>query len=104
MERNETKPTWRAAYDRMQRDLIRLGFPAELGDAIAKTLGSPQAMTRMAAYLEQARPKSIETVADEMLAIQADADAWRRKKAAQEANARYNRYLWERRETESEDS
>lgn len=44
----------------------------------------------MVGYLENVRPTSEEIVVDEMLAISSEIDAWRDKKAAEEANARYN--------------
>ena len=76
-----------------QRDR-KLGFPAELGEAIAKHLGSPKAMERMIAYLNNVKPQSEELVVDEMLAIRSEIDAWREKKASQQANARYNEILY----------
>ena len=36
-------------------------------------------------------------LADEMLAISDEAEAWREKKESQEAQARYNEYLYYRR-------
>ena len=80
-------------------DLIRpladtVGFPAELGEAIAKHLGSPKAMDRMISYLRYVKPKTEELVVDEMLAIRSEIDAWKEKKASEEANARYNEMLY----------
>ena len=60
---------------------------------MARQLGSPKAMERMAAYLEGVRPQSMELIADELLAIRADADAWRRKKESREAQAGYSVWL-----------
>ena len=37
---------------------------------------------------------TIPLVVDEMLAIRSEIDAWREKKASQEANARYNEILY----------
>ena len=72
----------------------RLGFPAELGEAIAKHLGSPKSMERMISYLDYVKPRSAELIVDEMLAIRSEIDAWKDKKASEEANARYNEMLY----------
>ncbi len=90
MERSE----WTWAKDSLVRSITELGFPKELGDEIAKNLGSPKAMKRMEAYLANVKPHKIELVVDEMLAIRSDIDNWRDKKAAEEANARYNELLY----------
>lgn len=75
------------------RSVERLGFPAQLGEAVAKHLGSPKAMERMIAYLENVKPRREDLLVDEMLAIRSEVDAWREKKASEEANARYNEML-----------
>ncbi|MBO4678658.1 MAG: hypothetical protein J5626_03225 [Lachnospiraceae bacterium] len=84
---------WVRARDELVRNIERLGFPAELGEEIAKNLGSPKAMERMNAYLFYVKPRSAELIVDEMLAICSDIESWRERKAAQEANARYNELL-----------
>ena len=58
-----------------------------------ESLGSPKAIDRMNAYLRYEKPKSEELVVDEMLAIRSEIDAWREKKASEQANARYNEIL-----------
>ena len=87
----------RKLWSRTRDDLVQavesLGFPAELGEAIAKHLGSPKAMERMIAYLNYVKPGSEELIVDEMLSIRSEIDAWREKKASEEANARYNEML-----------
>ena len=70
-----------------------LGFPGELGDEIAKNLGSPKAMERMCSYLRNEKPKNVEIIVDEMLAIKAEIEAWKQKKESLEANAKYNELL-----------
>ena len=40
------------------------------------------------------KPEGEELVVDEMLAIRSEIDAWREKKASQQANARYNEILY----------
>ena len=63
-------------------------------EQIAKQLGSPKAMDRMLAYLYNVKPRTAELIVDEMLAICSDVDNWHNKKAAEEANARYNEILY----------
>ena len=85
---------WIRTKDKLVRSVEQLGFPGELGEAMAKHLGSPKAMERMISYLEYVKPKSEELIVDEMLAIRSEIDAWREKKASEEANARYNEMLY----------
>ena len=85
---------WRQAKEALEKAMQELGFRPELGDAVAKNLGSPKAMERMTAYLRNVKPRSEELVVDEMLAICSEIAAWREKKASQEANARYNEMLY----------
>ncbi len=84
---------WVRTKDELIDTITDLGFPAELGNEIVKNLGSPKAMRRMISYLQNVKPKSIELVVDEMLAIRSEILAWKEKKASEEANARYNEYL-----------
>ena len=51
-------------------------------------------MRRMMSYLYNVKPKSIELVVDEMLAICSEIQAWREKKASEAANAKYNEKLY----------
>lgn len=44
---------WSRARNEMVNALRKLGFPAELGDELAKNLGSPKAMERMTSYYVQ---------------------------------------------------
>ena len=85
---------WTCSRDRLLSEITSLGFPKELGEAIAKNLGSPKAMDRMTSYLENVKPRTAELVVDEMLAIKSEIDAWRQKKEAEEANAAYNEMLY----------
>ncbi len=88
-----TQREWSREKEKMMHQLRELGFPDELGDAMAKQLGSPKAISRMSAYLYNVRPESVELVVDEMLAITSEIDAWREKKIGEEANARYTELL-----------
>ena len=91
---NSNQRLWSRTRDELVQAVESLGFPAELGEAIAKHLGSPKAMERMIAYLNYVKPRSEELVVDEMLAIRSEIDAWREKKLSEEANARYNEMLY----------
>lgn len=71
----------------------RMGYPEQFGRDIAKNLGSEKMIRRMISYLHQASPRSAEEIADEMLAIMSDREAWVKKKQAQEANAAYNEMM-----------
>lgn len=85
----DSRQEWARAKDALVGDIKALGFPEELGEAIAKQLGSPKAMQRMSAYLYNVKPRSEELIVDEMLAICSEIDAWRDKKASEKANAAY---------------
>ena len=85
---------WERTKDKRDSAVKQLGFPEELGEQITKQLGSPKAMNRMLSYLYNVKPRNAELVVDEMLAICSEIDAWRDKKASEEANARYNEMLY----------
>lgn len=84
---------WAAARDRLGEALESLGYPGELAGILAGQLKSPRAVDRMTSYLYQARPGSMEQIADEMLAICAEIDAWREKKENRKAMEDYNEWL-----------
>ena len=93
MSEREYVTEWAAARNALEDALAALGHPVELGDPMARQLGSPKAIRRMTAYLYQAKPRSVEEVVDEMLAIYSEIEEWRDRKESQEANSRYNEYL-----------
>ena len=68
--------SWKAAYRDLIETIVRMGYPEELGKAVAKNLGSEKTMRRMTAYLHSARPRSAEEIVDEMLAIMSDRERW----------------------------
>ena len=84
---------WTITKNDLVYEIERLGFPTDLGEQVAKMLGSPKAMQRMMGYLYNVKPRSAEMIVDEMLAIQSDVARWKEKKASEEANARYNEVL-----------
>ena len=90
----ENQFEWSRKRDELVAAIKQLGFPTALGEQIAKQLGSPKAMDRMLAYLYNVKPRTAELIVDEMLAICSDIDTWHNKKAAEEANAKYNRMLY----------
>ena len=90
----DSRMEWARSRDQLVSEVRDLGFPEELGEQIAKQLGSPKAMDRMMGYLYNVKPRSAELIVDEMLAICSDIDRWREKKASEEANARYNEILY----------
>ena len=85
---------WTQARDALVAAAVELGFPAELGEAMARQLGSPKAMGRMTAYLTYVRPKRAEDAVDELLAICSEIDAWKEKKQSQRASGQVNEMLW----------
>ena len=85
---------WAQSRDELICALKILGFPEELGNIIAKYLGSPKAIKRMTGYLYNVKPKTEELIVDEMLSIRSEIDAWRERKASREANQAYNMILY----------
>ena len=90
----DNRMIWAKTKEELVQAVVSLGFSAELGEAIAKHLGSPKAMERMIAYLNYEKPGTEELIVDEMLSIRSEIDAWREKKASEEANAKYNEMLY----------
>lgn len=90
----DNRRLWSEAKDRLVRAVVSLGFREELAELMARQLGSPKAIDRMTSYIHQAHPHTEELLVDEMLAICTEIDAWREKKASQEAQAQYNYMRW----------
>ena len=84
---------WALARNRLAASVADLGYPEEFADLLAKQLKSPKAIDRMASWMDQARPDSMELIVDEMLAICEEIDAWREKKESREAQAGYSSWL-----------
>ena len=85
---------WRLSRDRLAAAVTALGFSAELAELMARQLGSPKAIDRMTAYVNQARPDSEEMLVDEMLSVCAEIAAWKEKKAGEEAQITINSMLY----------
>ena len=84
---------WKQAYFELLSTLARMGYPEQFGKEVAKNLGSEKMMCRMTGYLQNVRPKRIQDIVDEMLAIMEDRNSWTAKKQAQDTNAKYNGIL-----------
>ena len=87
---------WALARNELAAAVSAMGWPEELADLIAKELGSPKAIGRITSYIWQAKPRTLETLMEEMLAIQDEIAAWKEKKESQRAQAGYNEWLRER--------
>ena len=84
---------WTLSRNQLAKAVSCLGYPEEFADLLAKQLGSPKAIDRMTDWLYHVRPRSVEMVVDEMLAICSDIEAWKKKKESQEAQWGYTRWL-----------
>ena len=90
----ENRILWEQSRDALVSVIVSLGFPAELGEMIARHLGSPKAIDRMTAYLQYERPTDDRMIVDEMLAISKEIEAWREKKESRASNVAYNELLY----------
>jgi hypothetical protein len=89
------RKSMREPKDRLIAALDDLGYPAEFGLVLAAELKSDNAIERMAGYVANARPNSMEEIVDEMLAIRDLNMRWRERKISEHAEAKltefYNR-------------
>ena len=90
---SQNQRIWAQARDRLAAAVASLGYPEEFAGLLAGQLKSPKAIDRMTAYLDKAKPASVEMIVDEMLAICAEINAWREKKESLEAQAGYSSWL-----------
>ena len=74
--------------------MIKRGYPAEFSDLVTKNLNTDFTAQRMIGYLLHFNKLPLEEVADEMLAILSERNRFMAKKETEDANARYNDYLW----------
>ena len=84
---------WALSRNDLARAVSSLGYPEEFGDLLARELGSPKAIERMTAWLYHEKPKTMELIVDEMLAIRAEIEEWRKKAEGREAQAAYSYWL-----------
>ena len=77
----------REARQRLLDAVRAIGFPEEFGDLLADELRGPWSMNRMTGYLLGERPRSIEQIADELLAIVEQRDRIAEQKRSEHANA-----------------
>ncbi len=98
----DTRREWARSRDQLVMAIRSLGFPDELGEQLAKMLGSPKAMQQMMGYLYNVKPNTAELIVDEVLAICSDMERWKEKKASEAANAKYNEMLYYGLEPEEE--
>ncbi|MBR4345708.1 MAG: hypothetical protein IKP75_02050 [Oscillospiraceae bacterium] len=89
----DTQKQWAVCRDELVRAMAEAGYPREVALEIAKMLGVPKSIARMASYVRNVRPLSMEMIADEALSIKSDADRWRERKISLEANRKYNEML-----------
>ncbi len=74
--------------------MIKRGYPTEFSDLVTKNLNTDFTAQRMIGYLLHYDKLPLEEVADEMLAILSERNRIMAKKEIEDANARYNDYLW----------
>ena len=84
---------WAISRNDLAAVLADSGYPEEVADLLAKQLGSPKAIDRMASYIRQAKPRSLDMIVDEMTALCSEIDAWRDKKESRDARESYSRWL-----------
>ena len=84
---------WSMVRNELALAVASLGYPEEFGNLLAKELGSPRAIERMTSWLYYEKPKDMELIVDEMLAIREEIEAWRKKAEGREAQAAYSWWL-----------
>lgn len=70
---------------KLYKELLRRGYDEELCRLISAELNTDFTAGRMLGYLRQFQDLPAEEIVDEMLAIEADRDAWVQKKQAEHA-------------------
>ena len=60
---------WSEARDSLWKAVTSLGYPSDLADLLSRELGSPRGIDRLTSYIHHAKPRSLEMIVDEMLAI-----------------------------------
>lgn len=75
------------------RTMCALGYPRAFSEVVAQELRTSWACSRMQSYIAQARPNSLEEIADELVAIVDARERFRNKAISEKANAAYTRWL-----------
>ena len=86
-------PLQNNAYEDLLAAVTALGYPQDLATVLADELRGEKSVRRMAAYLRAARPKTMEEIADEMIAIIEQRDTWVKKKISERAQSSFNEFL-----------
>ena len=94
---------WCEARDNLRKAVTFLGYPTDMADLLSRELGSPRGIERLTSYIYHAKPGTLETLVDEMLAIKGQIETWREKKESEEAQAAYNARLFARRGKDGEE-
>ena len=89
----EQQMEFSAARERLVKAVTSIGFPVEIAILCAKQIGSPMGIDRLTSYVYNVRPRSIEMLVDEMLAIDSQIKTWREKKESETAQWRYTMWL-----------
>ena len=89
----ENQRIWVEARNQLASAVTALGYPEEFADLLAKQIGSPRGIDRITSYLSRVKPRSMEMIVDEMLAIRADIDKWRDKRESEQAQAGITAWL-----------
>ena len=70
---------WCEARDNLRKAVTFLGYPSDLADLLSRELGSPRGIDRLTSYIHHAKPRSLEMIVDEMLAIKGQIETRREK-------------------------
>lgn len=95
--KKNSRPGRRDRLRELARELtetaVSCGFPEELGELIASSLGTEKTMERMILYMKRTRPRDPAELADEMLAIKEEFEGYRKKKITQYYNEKLNKLM-----------
>lgn len=75
--------------------LLRRGYPEPFCDEVTKNLNTDWTAQRLIGYLSHHQKLRMEDVADEVLTILSDRNRIMQKKSMEEANTRWNQFLYE---------
>lgn len=87
----------------LYRELLKRGYPEQFCSAISKELNTDFTARRMLGYLAYYDELPAVEIADEMLAILSDRNAWQAKKQMENTQARWNNVMAEGFEDDEEE-